>query len=133
MAKLYAPVEYWKLSKTALAELVNGCGPAGWKGKYIPDHLLGVSISEPCNIHDYMYGVGETEEHREEADRVFNNNMLRTVEAESTFRFTRAIRRRLALHYYSIVRDHGAQYFWVDKNPPETFKDPAEFGAEISS
>ena len=121
--KLYAPEQYWDLTPAARSEIVNGCGPAGWKGKYVPDHLLGVSIKEVCNIHDWMYWTGKTEADREEADRVFLNNMLRTIETKSNFA-TRFIRRRLALHYYSIVRDYGAQYFWADKNPPETFRNP---------
>jgi len=123
--KLYAPAEYWELSPEARKEICNGCGPAGgWKRKYIPNHLLFVSISSACDIHDYMYFAGQTNEDREEADRVFLNNMLRIVEAESTNWLTRTIRRRLALDYYATVRDYGAQYFWVGKNPGSTFKDP---------
>lgn len=126
MAKLYALPAYWALSKAALAEVVNGCGPAGWKGRYIPDHLLWVKIHEACNIHDWMYAVGKNEEDREEADRVFLNNMLRIVEAQSKTWLTRFLRRKLALHYYSVVRDNGGVYFWEDKNPDESFRDPLE-------
>lgn len=125
MTKLYAPAGYWNLLPTAKRELVNGCGPAGWKGKYIPDHLLFVSITEACNIHDWMYIEGKTEDDRERADRVFLNNMLRIVEAVSANFLTREIRRRLALRYYATVRDYGAQYFWADKNPDETFQNPS--------
>lgn len=124
--KLYAPEAYWQLSLSARAETVNGCGPAGWKGRYVPDHLLWVKITEACNIHDFMYLVGQTEADREQADRVFLNNILRIVEAASANWFTRYARRKLALHYYSVVRDMGAVYFWADKNPDETFKDPKE-------
>lgn len=124
--KLFAPAEYWNLSPAARAEMTNGCGPAGWKGKYIPDHLLWVSIKAACDIHDYMYLVGKTEADREEADRVFLNNMMRIVEAKSANWFTRSLRRRLVLHYYAAVRDMGAIFFWDDKNPPETFRDPAQ-------
>lgn len=124
--KLFAPVGYWAMSPSARAELTNGCGPAGWKGRYIPDHLLWVSIQAACDIHDWMYRVGQTEADREEADRVFLNNMLRIVEARSTNWLTRDLRRRLALRYYATVRDHGAVYFWEDKNLPETYRDPAK-------
>ena len=125
--KLYAPQDYWKLSPDAHKEICNGCGPAGgWKRKYIPDHLLFISIKKACDIHDYMYFVGKTEADREEADRVFLNNMLRIVETESSFWWTKALRRRLALDYYAAVRDYGAVYFWADKNSAETFRDPME-------
>jgi hypothetical protein len=123
--KLYAPAEYWKLSQSALQEICNGCGPAeGWKQKYIPDHILWISIKEACDIHDYMYHIGQTNTDREEADRVFLNNMLRIVEAESRFWLLRLLRRRLALDYYCAVRDFGAPYFWEDKNLPGTMVDP---------
>jgi hypothetical protein len=126
MAKLYAPQAYWLYSSDQLADLVNGCGPSGWKGEFVPDHLLWVSIKEACNIHDFMYLVGQTEADREEADRVFLNNMLRIVEEQSSCWLTRYARRKLALHYYSVVRDMGGTYFWADKNPDETFRDPKE-------
>jgi hypothetical protein len=128
--KLYAPAAYWQLSPAALAEIVNGCGPTGWKGDLIPDHLLWVKIADACDIHDYMYLVGKTEADREEADRVFLNNMLRIAEAFSANVFTRYGRRKLALHYYSVVRDYGGPYFWIDKNPGETFKNPEKVFGE---
>ena len=121
--KLYAPAEFWGTQPEILRKMVNGCGPAGWKGRLIPDHLLFVSIKTACDIHDWMYLHGQTEADRDEADRVFLNNMLRIVEAKSNNWLTRAIRRRLALHYYSAVRDSGSVYFWDDKNPVETFRE----------
>ena len=128
MAKLYAPPAYWKYTRAQLVEIVqvNGCGPDGWKNSLIPDCLLLVSISEACDIHDFMYVFGDTEADREEADRVFLNNMLRIVEEQSGCWFTLFLRRKLALHYYSVVRDMGGTYFWADKNPEESFKDPKE-------
>lgn len=123
--RLFAPAAYWQLTAAGRAELeLNGCGPDGWKNRLVPERLLGVAITAACNIHDYMYIVGETEADREEADRVFLNNMLRIVEAESANWLTRTLRRRLALHYYAAVRDFGGPFFWADKNPPETFRKP---------
>ena len=109
--------------------MVNGCGPKGWKGYFVPDHLLWLSIKQACDIHDYMYLVGRTEADREEADRVFRNNMLRIVNSGSTYSLVRYARRKMAHYYYKVVRNDGAIYFWADKNPEETFKDPkAVFG-----
>ena len=121
-ATLFAPEGYWRLSEDARTELLNGCGPNGWKNRLIPDNLLWVSIKAACDIHDYMYITGRTEADREEADRVFLNNMLRIVEIRSSTWITRDIRRRLALRYYASVRDFGGPYFWAEKNPPETFQ-----------
>lgn len=124
--KLFAPADYWDILPTVRRKIVNGCGPAGWKGKYVPDHLLFLSITDACDIHDFMYWAGHTEADREEADRVFKNNMLRIIEAKSSNWLTRKIRRMLAHLYYSAVRDNGSIYFWNDKNPAETFRDPVE-------
>lgn len=121
--KLFAPAEYWLLTDTEKAKLVNGCGPGGWKKKYIPDHILWINIVEACNIHDYMYAVGANEDDRLEADSVFSNNMLRIVESTPQNWFLRRWRRRLVTEYYQQVRDFGSIYFWEGKNPKSTLKD----------
>lgn len=113
---LFAPEEFWKLTPAALASIVNGCGPAGWKVKLIPNHLLGLSIKKACDIHDFMYYMGKTQADKDEADRVFKNNMLRIIEADSC-RLLKPIRRRLAKGYYEAVHDFGGPAFWVGKNP----------------
>ena len=117
MTKLYAPEAYWQLSPAAHKAICNGCGTAGWKGKIIPDHLLWLSVRRACDIHDYMYHVGITLEDKEEADRVFLNNMLRIVEAESIW-FLRRWRRHLAISYYGAIKDFGGPAFWAEKNDP---------------
>lgn len=124
--KLYAPESYWGYPKDLIGEIVNGCGPAGWKTRFIPDRILGTNISAACNIHDFMYHFGQTEADREEADRVFLNNLMRIVEADSRNFFTRWLRRKMVLYYYSAVRDMGGTYFWADKNSEATFKNPME-------
>lgn len=123
MAKLYAPESYWKYDRANLEEVINGCGPSGWKSRLVPDSILGVSIKVACEIHDFMYFFGENEEDREEADRTFLNNMLRIVEAESAWFGSKWARRRLVLYYYSSVRDFGGRYFWDDKNSEAEFKE----------
>lgn len=111
MTNLKAPPEYWSLSPDEKDKLTNGCGPAGWKGNLIPDDLLGVSIKEPCNIHDFRYSNGGNESDRKVADREFLENMLEVVETESHDFFLKQARRRLALDYYCVVRDSGEEYF----------------------
>jgi len=120
--KLFATAEYWSLSEVKRTIISNGCGPGGWKANFIPDHILYINIIEACNIHDYMYSVGASEYDREEADRVFMNNMMRIIEGTEQLWFMRRLRRRLALEYYQQVRDFGAVYFWKGKNPDSTMK-----------
>lgn len=122
--KLFAPEEYWRLSEEIRAAMVNGCGPSGWKSKYIPGHILWINVTEACNIHDFMYAVGKTEGDREEADRVFFNNMMRIIESVDQVWILRRWRRRIALEYYQQVRDFGAIYFWKGKNPLATMHTP---------
>jgi len=126
MTKLYAPESYWKYGREQLSMLVNGCGPEGWKRYFIPDNILWISIKEACDIHDFMYIFGESEKDREEADRVFKYNMMRVVEGESRNVIMLWARRRIALYYYNQVRSWGGTYFWQDKNPEKTFKNPKE-------
>jgi len=33
----------------------NGCGPAGWKGKAVPETNYGIRISDCCHVHDDEY------------------------------------------------------------------------------
>lgn len=103
--------------------MVNGCGTTGWKGKLVPDRLWFLSISEACNIHDFMYIVGETLEEKQLADRVFLNNMLRIIDAHGGWYFIQARRRRLAFVYYSAVDSFGGPAFWKDKNKLEEFRE----------
>ena len=117
--KLYAPPLYWSLSPEGKADICNGCGTKnlGW---LIPDSMWFLDISEACNIHDFMYAVGVDEEDREEADRVFLNNLIRIIEAKTRWEWLRMLRRRRALKYYEAVRCFGGPAFWAGKNEPES-------------
>lgn len=118
-ALLYAPESY----VNALAEVrkvINGCGPGGWKGRLVPDTILGLSIHEACNIHDWMYHCGETIADKEEADRVFLNNCLRLIEVRGGLRLVVRLRMLLACTYYLAVKLFGGPFFWAEKNPVAT-------------
>ena len=116
MTLLFAPESYWKLTEQQRKDACNGCGTKGIIGHVIPDSLWGLDIREACNVHDWMFAVGETIEDKDEADRVFLNNMLRLVDAGSKNWFTRMIRSRAAVKYYYAVRDCGGPAFWQGKN-----------------
>jgi hypothetical protein len=116
---LYAPPTYHMMGQE-LKDALNGCGTGGWKCYLVPDTLLGLCITPACNIHDFMYITGETIEHKEEADRVFLNNMLRLIEDCNSLWFISRMRRNRAWVYYQAVHKFGGPAFWADKNPPAT-------------
>ena len=89
----------------------NGCGPSGWKGDLVPDTLGGIDISEACNIHDYMYYVGGTEEDKELADRYFLINMLTIIHRDDTWYTNESIAIKWATNYYVAVVQCGNDYF----------------------
>lgn len=118
--RLYAPPRYWDLSEKTRQLLSNGCGTDGWKGKLVPESMYGLNISAACDIHDYMYLIGETQVDKEEADRVFLNNLLRIIENRGGW--LAWFRRRRALKYYEAVEQFGGPAFWNEKNPPTTIQ-----------
>lgn len=110
---LFAPKEYRKLCKEAKSEICNGCGAKG--GISFPSTFYGLDMSESCNIHDFMYYQGTTNQDKEQSDRVFLNNMLRIIEARSVW-FLKPFRRNRARVYYLAVKHFGGPAFWADKN-----------------
>lgn len=114
---LYAPELYLTLPAAERKKLVNGCGPGGWKIDLVPDTLWGLDISEACNIHDFMYTVGVDLAAKEEADRVFLNNMLRLIDARGSMRWLKTLRRMRARKYYEAVVHFGGPAYWHGKNP----------------
>jgi len=113
---IYAPEAYKKLTQKQAAAIINGCGPGGWKIDLVPDTLWGLNITDACDIHDYMYHVGDDIKDKEEADRVFLNNMIRLVNAGTKCRWLRLLRRHRANIYYSAVKKFGGPAFWAEKN-----------------
>jgi len=116
---LYAPASYVNAPPAVRAEICNGCGTKGLCGFVIPDSIWGLDITESCHIHDWAYYEGQTLADKEEADRVFLNNMLRLIDAASGFGPLRWLRRWRAMTYYNAVRDLGGPAFWAGKNKPE--------------
>lgn len=119
--KLFAPQDYWETPKDVLDKIVHGCGPGtGWKESLIPDTIWGLSITGACNVHDFMYYAGENLTDKDEADRVFLNNILRTIDANTEWGFMKWLRRRRAYKYYEAVSHFGGPAFWKGKNMPES-------------
>lgn len=116
-ALLYAPAEYWELTREQRKILTNGCGPGRFGSKIISDSIWWLDISEACRIHDFAYHIGWTHEDKLSADRSFMYNMLRLIDAAGGRWLLVALRRRAAVKYYRAVADFGGPAFWKGKNP----------------
>ncbi|OHD24621.1 MAG: hypothetical protein A2Y38_16740 [Spirochaetes bacterium GWB1_59_5] len=116
-AELFAPASYVTAGRQTRGLVVNGCGPEGWKGALVPETMYGLDVAPACNIHDWMYVAGQTLADKEEADRVFLNNLLRLIVAADGPAWLRWLRRRRARTYYEAVSHFGGPAFWSGKNP----------------
>ena len=120
--KLFSPQHVQEMDREKY--LNGGCGPQGWKLDLVPDSLLGINIKECCRIHDAMYslgvhgiGIDGSEDHRGECDRVFLNNMIRTVNHRRwQLPFLKRARLWLARRYYLAVHVYGGPAYWDNKN-----------------
>lgn len=122
---LFAPPSYWSLAPEQLKALIGtgGCGPgSSWGDFLVPDTMWGLNVKPACTIHDYMYRVGESVEEKDEADRVFLNNLLRLIAAAGGWGILRAMRRRRAMTYYQAVKHFGGPAFWKGKNDPAAMR-----------
>lgn len=117
--QLYAPASYWQIPPRERRIRYNGAGPKGY-GWLVPDTLWGLSITDAANIHDHMYGEGKNLKDKEEADRVFLNNMVRIIEAETESWIFKWLRMRRANKYFWAVSTFGGPAFWANKNQPST-------------
>ena len=70
---LLAPAAFWELSPEKKAEICNGCGAKAARVDFVPDGVLGAKFTPACDIHDFMYWLGED---KREADRVFLHNLI---------------------------------------------------------
>lgn len=108
---LSAHKDYWDLSDEEKKDICNGCGAKGaWYNFLIPSGAFDVA----CNIHDYDYFVGNTQDDKRKADRRFINNMNRIVSATKSkpLRVYRAIK---AKGFYTSVKKLGDAAYWKDK------------------
>jgi len=120
--RLYAPESFWRASARVRGVVSNGCGTSGWKGELVPETMYGLDVSLACDIHDWMYHEGETQEDKDQADRVFLNNLLRIIQHAAGPWLLRTLRRRRARTYYQAVHHFGGPAFWAEKNPDITYQ-----------
>ena len=113
---LYSPSSFLIASVSQLERDCNGCGAAGsWLRP--PSKIYGTLIVYACIIHDWQYSKGCTIEDKDEADRVFLNNMIRLINRDSKKWYKPSfLQRRRALKYYYAVKCLGGDAFWAGKN-----------------
>ncbi|HBD18665.1 MAG TPA: hypothetical protein DC063_00190 [Arenimonas sp.] len=85
----------------------------------MPDTIYGLRVTAACDIHDYMYFIGDGIEDKDAADRVFLNNLLRLIAAGTRWDWLRRLRALRARTYYAAVCAFGGPAFWHGKNLPE--------------
>ncbi len=113
---LYAPAGFKVASVKELMKVCNGCGAAGAKFDFVPDRIYGTYVGYACFIHDWMYDCGRSIEYKDEADRVFLNNMLRIIDREKKWYKPKGLMRCRAKTYYYFVKNYGGPAFWCGKN-----------------
>jgi len=122
---LYAPESYRKASAELVKEIVNGCGSSKAKFDFVPDTILGLSVKEACNIHDWMYSFGSNLADKEQADRVMLNNCLRIINTKGGVLMR--WRRVRAKEYHLSVKYFGGPAYWEGKEGGPVQPGPDEY------
>lgn len=118
--KLYAPITYWNAVETKSKELADTCNGCGAKeGIDVPDTFWGLSVTEACNIHDWMYKYGETEADKLFADAMFRMNISIIIDTNSNFVMS-MLRHGRASKYYTAVTKWGDSAYWVGKTKTDS-------------
>lgn len=111
---LYAQKPFWNLSEEEKKDICNGIGARGaWYNFLIPPSIK--RLFKPSgDIHDYDYFVGKTQEDKEVADRRFNQNNQRIVDAIK-HPVKKFLAKRAARSMYIAVDKLGNEAYWKDK------------------
>lgn len=104
---LKAPKEYWEALPVLLETVCNGCGPGNWKIDLVPDKLIGLSIHEACDIHDFEYYLGRD---KHAADERFFDNIISLIRADDNDVLL-PFRLQQAAVFYIAVKRCGAAHF----------------------
>jgi hypothetical protein len=92
---------YDKLTQEEKKEICNGVGPKGLIGDLIPETILGLSVTEEANIHDYGCYIARTLGDKIVADCIFFFNLWNNVTKYGGF--FKWFRQNRAINYFKIV------------------------------
>lgn len=124
--KLFADPACWKFRSEHPEEWESfACGPGDYGDYLVPDKILFLSVNEACRIHDWYYRFWpeNTEDARSMADRILLNNMLRIIYNQTSGKWLKRARSRVALIYFRAVRSYGATAFFEDRNLEVEYKE----------
>lgn len=125
--RLYAHPDCWKFKEEFPNEWRTfGCGAgAGLGDILVPDTVYGLSVREACRIHDWYYTFwpDASETGRELADRIFRNNLLRIVRAQTSNPVLFFLRERRCLAYYAAVKNFGSLHYYTGRNTADELRE----------
>ena len=102
-ASISAPSSWWSMSEAERLRYSSGCGPdqSGVNLRWVN----GIDLYPACQIHDYMYSIGGSEEDRMFADAIMRENMQSIIESYGRKNT------QVTTWYYSITRSFGWLFF----------------------
>ena len=112
---IFAPPGFINANPERLFKICNGCGAQGSKFDFVPDTIYMTPVGEACMVHDWGYHNGHSIEDKEEADRVFLNNLLRLIDYRHKWYKPKYLMRARAYLYYTMVKRFGGPAYWKDK------------------
>ena len=110
---IFAPVSFLLATEQELVDTCNGCGADGSFFRP-PATIYFTDVSPSCIVHDWCYSKGFTIEDKDEADRVFLNNMIRLFNRDD--KWLKCLQIRRAKKYYYAVKLFGGDAYWKGKN-----------------
>jgi len=104
--------EYPLLTPDQLACVANGCGPKfGRMERFVPDFDI---LKPACLKHDWLYWSGGDERTRNQADRIFYQDLKEIIAAQSFWKHLALV--WVPFVYYSVVNRYGMTAFhYTDK------------------
>ena len=93
------------------SQIVGGCGPGKWGNRLIPNSILGVDISPACDIHDFCYLIGKTEEERDQSDIELFANSYRIIKQKSKNKLMSFLRAVILTWYFLAVAYGGESVY----------------------
>jgi len=90
----------------------NGCGAKGGWPIFHTMYLLDIEVA--CYLHDIAWAVAETKEDVYRANKAFEQNLYKIIDANSN-RLMNFLRRRRALKYYIAVKYMGTQSYLEER------------------
>lgn len=110
------PESLLKSSGADMRVVFNKCGPGGFINRFIPNHLLGLDITDSCNIHDWTFVSAKSQKEHVESDKLFLSNMKKQIDSKTRDPLLKVLRYGLSYIYFGAVR----MYSFFTKQVPQS-------------